>query len=451
MSRCQSCGRESPNGSVFCLNCGSRLAPEGGAPVAPNAMTPSGGGGLPGTLTCGVCGGPNQAGMNFCRHCGSPMQAGAPPRPATGPGYAPTPIAPPPGPPPSGPAAMPTPPGLGRDRQVCRRCGGHTALGFSFCQHCGTPLEGGQPVDEAVAATLAAGGAEAQGLRGPLGGPVGVAPVGVSPAGAAVTPAPPQVAPTPTPVPATAPAPLRTPVPAAGASRKTPPVGSPVVGRAARPGERAWGHLIAVRRDGSDGERFALSGEWVAVGRDGDLAFDDRYLAGAHARIEQTASGPRVVPIDMMNGVFRRLRGPETLVTGSVVLLGRELLRFDLVTDEERDVVTLVRHGTALFGSPARKPWGRLSQLVANGGVRDVRHLHNAEVVLGREDGDIVFRDDEFLSRRHAAFRWQNGTCMIEDLKSSNGSFVRLRGVTALNSGDTLRLGDQMFRFEPAG
>jgi len=34
----------------------------------------------------------------------------------------------------------------------------------------------------------------------------------------------------------------------------------------------------------------------------------------------------------------------------------------------------------------------------ALGGYRDIRHLAGEEVVLGREEGDIVFRDDAFMS-----------------------------------------------------
>src|SRR5690606_1868039 len=95
-----------------------------------------------------------------------------------------------------------------------------------------------------------------------------------------------------------------------------------------------------------------------------------------------------------------------------------------------------------------RKPWARLTQLLANGVDRDVRYLHGAGVVLGREDGEIVFGDDEFLSRRHAVLKWQGGQCVLDDLKSSNGTFVRLRGRQPLESGDVFRMGDQMFRLE---
>ena len=90
----------------------------------------------------------------------------------------------------------------------------------------------------------------------------------------------------------------------------------------------------------------------------------------------------------------------------------------------------LVRHGVALFaGSPPREPpWGRFIQLVPSGGYRDVRLPDGScdEIVLGREEGDIVFRDDQFMSRRHAAVNWDGKRALLTDLGSSNGTFVRV-------------------------
>ena len=47
--------------------------------------------------------------------------------------------------------------------------------------------------------------------------------------------------------------------------------------------------------------------------------------------------------------------------------------------------------------------YARIGQRSVEGVTRDVFHVQKAETVLGRESGDIVFTDDPFLSRRHAA------------------------------------------------
>jgi hypothetical protein len=218
-----------------------------------------------------------------------------------------------------------------------------------------------------------------------------------------------------------------------------------------KPTGAAWGTAVLVNRDGSDGQRFALTSEDTIVGRTGaDIAFtDDRFLAIQHARLSRGGDGAiKITPLDTLNGVFKKTDGPSELSDGAVVLVGREVLRFERVASEERTVQPLVRHGVALFGSPPREPWGRLIQIVPSGGYRDVRHLSADETVLGREEGDIVFRDDAFMSRRHAAITWNGTRAQIMDLGSSNGTFVRLAGSTAIKHGDHVRMGDQLLRLE---
>jgi pSer/pThr/pTyr-binding forkhead associated (FHA) protein len=212
-----------------------------------------------------------------------------------------------------------------------------------------------------------------------------------------------------------------------------------------------WGTAILVNRDGSDGQRFPLAGEYIIVGRAGaDIAFDgDRFLARQHARFARGADGAvNVTPLDTLNGVFLKADLPTELIDGTTILVGREVLRFERVAAEEVKGHPLVRHGVALFGSPPREPWGRLHQIVPSGSDRDVRHLMGAEVVLGREDGDIVFRDDAFMSRRHAAVTWDGRKVQITDLGSSNGTFVRVTGPTPIKHGDHVRMGDQLLRIE---
>jgi pSer/pThr/pTyr-binding forkhead associated (FHA) protein len=223
---------------------------------------------------------------------------------------------------------------------------------------------------------------------------------------------------------------------------------------AARPSAQtgpAWGTAVLVNRDGSDGQRYPLGGEYLVVGRTGaDIEFaDDRFLARQHARLERANDGTvKVVPVDTLNGVFRKADAPVDLADGMTILVGREVLRFERLEPEEIKVAPLVRHGVALFGSPPREPWGRLIAIVPSGGHRDVRHLVEKETVLGREEGDIVFRDDAFMSRRHAAVTWDGKRAQITDLGSSNGTFVRITAPTPLKHGDHVRMGDQLLRIE---
>jgi pSer/pThr/pTyr-binding forkhead associated (FHA) protein len=211
-----------------------------------------------------------------------------------------------------------------------------------------------------------------------------------------------------------------------------------------------WGTLVMLHADGSDGARFPLAGNWVEIGRSqGDISFpEDRFLAPRHLRLTRVGSTVRARPLDTLNGVYRRLRTPVELDHGDVLLVGQEVLRYELVEEDEREAAPMVRHGVALFGSPPRAPWGRLSHLLANAGVRDVRHMFQATFTIGREEGDWMFPDDAFLSRRHAMLSWTDDCCTLEDLGSSNGTFIRLTGDTEVRDGEHLRIGDHLLRLE---
>ena len=210
------------------------------------------------------------------------------------------------------------------------------------------------------------------------------------------------------------------------------------------------GRLIILRRDGSDGEAVPLSGELFDLGRsEGNRTFsDDVYMAARHARLFAHAGGVTVRSLDPVNGVFLQIREPWELQSGDLFYIGRELLRFELVAAEERDPAPIAEHGVRLLGTIQRESWGRLRQLTVAGTSRDVWHLARAEVRIGREEGDIVFPDDEFMSRRHAVLIRHGNRIRLEDQHSSNGTYVRLRGDRNLQSGDVLRVGDQVLRFE---
>ena len=62
---------------------------------------------------------------------------------------------------------------------------------------------------------------------------------------------------------------------------------------------------------------------------------------------------------------------------------------------------------------------------------------------------DIVIASDRYLSREHVRFYQDaTGRWMLEDLKSRNGVWVRVRRLRVENTID-FQLGQQRFRFEP--
>jgi hypothetical protein len=73
-------------------------------------------------------------------------------------------------------------------------------------------------------------------------------------------------------------------------------------------------------------------------------------------------------------------------------------------------------------------------------------------LTLGRTDADVLLPDPQ-VSRRHAVLRLGDGGPTIEDLGSTNGTFVndeQVNGPRKLEVGDLVRLGAVAFRLKPA-
>jgi pSer/pThr/pTyr-binding forkhead associated (FHA) protein len=226
-----------------------------------------------------------------------------------------------------------------------------------------------------------------------------------------------------------------------------PPMPSPAVRVVGN--QQAGFRLVVVHRDGTDGITYNLLGDQIDIGRtEGDLLFEDPHLAPRHARVVASLTGRVLTPLETRNGVYVRLRGPVDLQDGDYLLMGKQVLKYEIVSEPERNVRPALEHGVVVFGTPVRPPWARLRQITPAGVGRDIFHLARPDMVLGREIGDIIFSEDEFMSRRHAQVSYRNGRGHLEDLGSSNGTFLRLRGPHGLSSGDLIRLGDELLRFE---
>ncbi len=67
-------------------------------------------------------------------------------------------------------------------------------------------------------------------------------------------------------------------------------------------------------------------------------------------------------------------------------------------------------------------------------------------ILIGRgKNATIKITYDKFCSRRHALIYWDKNACFIEDLNSTNGTFVNdvhIYGRNELKNSDTIGLGD---------
>jgi pSer/pThr/pTyr-binding forkhead associated (FHA) protein len=213
--------------------------------------------------------------------------------------------------------------------------------------------------------------------------------------------------------------------------------------------------IVSILKDGSDGPAFPIAGDQVDIGRsEGDVVLgDDPYLSPRHARLRRKGDAFYLRDLESVNGVYLRIREPVELADGDRILIGQQVLRFELVADAEAPLGPASIHGVLVFGTPEVPRAARLVQYTTEGVGRDVHYLYRGETILGRENGDIVFTDDPFLSRRHASIKMERSPrrFVLTDMGSSNGTALRIHGERALASGDQFRVGRHLFRLDFGG
>ena len=220
------------------------------------------------------------------------------------------------------------------------------------------------------------------------------------------------------------------------------------------------GRLVVITKEGGEGASYPLRAQ-LDIGRSqGDVVIaEDPYLSPRHARIlARGAPGTpqtfALVDLASTNGIYVRLNREGAREVGledqDLFLAGQQVLKFEIVRDAEEGLAPATQHGTLVFGTPAARRYARISQRSVEGVARDVFHVLKAETVIGRESGDIVFTDDPFLSRRHAAIKYDQPSrhFVLADLGSSNGTFIQIRGEVTIKSGDQFRIGQQLFRID---
>lgn len=73
--------------------------------------------------------------------------------------------------------------------------------------------------------------------------------------------------------------------------------------------------------------------------------------------------------------------------------------------------------------------------------------LDGDQLIIGRDSSSGVAINDAEVSRKHARLNFQGGKWVLEDLGSTNGTFVngqRLASPVVLKSGDVVSLGEQI-------
>lgn len=212
--------------------------------------------------------------------------------------------------------------------------------------------------------------------------------------------------------------------------------------------QAARAKLTLIRGDGDDGISFTLAGQDHLAGRGEDcpISFpDDPFLSPVHANFVYSGATLVVRDEGSLNGVYVRIAGTTEVTAGATVLVGEQVLSVGPAPQPE-DLPD--NDGTYYSASMVRPAALEIRQNLRGGQVGWVHRVEGDAVTLGRENNDINFPDDPFISGRHAELRIVGGVLSVTDLGSRNGTFVRVHGERVLKHGDYVFLGQQLLRVE---
>lgn len=159
----------------------------------------------------------------------------------------------------------------------------------------------------------------------------------------------------------------------------------------------------------------------------------DPYLDELHVRLLTDVDGVRVIDAGSRGGVWLRIDGAHWLRDGDWFRIGEQFLCYDAPAEDAAD----------------RGSWGCI-QLIDH----ELRFGPAIEIVdetvLGRAAPDVVLLHDPFVSAEHCRIVPDDRGLVLEDLDSSNGTWVRLCSGDLIPFGGVVAIGRSVYRVEAA-
>ena len=207
--------------------------------------------------------------------------------------------------------------------------------------------------------------------------------------------------------------------------------------------------LILIRGEGGvDGLSYMLQGTEHVTGReDGQILFpEDTWLSPRHANFVYEDGKLVVRDEGSHNGVFVRVRHRVPLAYGEQFLCGEQLFRVEAAP--EVGDTTPGTDSTYFYASPRKNYTFRIVQVLRGGGDGLVHCALGPSVSIGREDCDVNFPLDVYMSGAHARVEVEGNGLTLIDEGSKNGTYVRIKQRHPLEHGDYVFIGKQLLRVE---
>ncbi|MFQ6115594.1 MAG: FHA domain-containing protein [bacterium] len=194
--------------------------------------------------------------------------------------------------------------------------------------------------------------------------------------------------------------------------------------------DESYAFLIRILPGNVEEKEYPVkSRDITTIGRSGcDINFPgDTLLSEKHASISHRPDGYFLRDHGSVNGVF--LRAPEArpleVLPGNLVRIGKQILLF-----------------TASNGIHNFIHYDQSGKEVNRYQISD------KTIVLGRNAPHVTLDSQDLtLSRRHLAIFLKEDRVYIKDLKSANGTYLKVEGEVKIEHGDQFRVGHQVFTF----
>ena len=209
----------------------------------------------------------------------------------------------------------------------------------------------------------------------------------------------------------------------------------------------AKARLVLIRAQDMEGVSFHLNAEQHIIGKDGDLdGFgDDAFISPKHANFLYRSGKLVVRDEGSLNGVYIRIRGGVEIAPGDSFIAGEQLFRLD-PTPKASDGAD--SEGTMFYSSPKYPSAFRVHQVLEAGALGMTVCARENSLRIGREDGDLNFPGDVYMSAKHCSVEENDGKFTLTDHDSRNGTYVRIKADRELAQGDYLFLGKKLLRVE---
>ena len=173
----------------------------------------------------------------------------------------------------------------------------------------------------------------------------------------------------------------------------------------------------------------------------------DPYISPRHADLVFKDEKLTITDLDSLNGIYYRMTGEVQIYPGTYFRIGRQLLRLEVPGDfQQMNIEAPQGDDSTFWGSPPPQVWARLVQVLEGGKIGEIHLLTQPELIIGREEGEVRFPEDGFISSRHCMLINKGGDCYLRDLGSSNGTYLRIRKSHALKSDDRVQIGNQVLK-----